>query len=406
MKNHWLPIVFSFALFACQHAGDEKKASFRLDTITSPADTVSGEPYLFTNSRKEVYLSWVQTKHDSAYLKFTKLDQGRWSIPQTVAKGNNWFINWADYPMVTSGSKQHMMAHFLEKSGSGTYAYDIKITHSTNGGASWSAPLTLHDDGKQAEHGFVTTLPYQNNYFVFWLDGRNTVLADTSSQHDHSGGHGAGAMTLRAALLDSIGTKIEEWLLDDRVCDCCQTTAAITENGPVVIYRDRSEREIRDMSIIRWEDTTWTQPKTIYADNWKIAGCPVNGPRVASLNKTLAVAWFSAPEGKAQVKLAFSEDEGISFHKPIRIGTDKAIGRVGVILINEQDAVVSWMEGNNINAVKVNQSGTKSPTVTIASSSEARASGFPQMTHRDNEIIFAWTDHEKKNIKTAVLTNF
>lgn len=402
MKYNFLFVIASLWLFACKPSQNEQKTDYSLSAITSPADTVSGEPYLFTDQHGKVHLSWVETKNDSSYLKYSRLEQTSWSTPKTVAKGNNWFVNWADYPMVTAGAGKSIMAHFLEKSGDGTYAYDIKITHSANHGESWSEPVTLHDDGKQAEHGFVTTLPYDNQYFVTWLDGRNTVTDETSNS-GHGHGHGSGAMTLRGAILDTAGNKIKEWQLDERVCDCCQTTAAITENGPVVIYRDRSEDEIRDMSIVRWVDSVWTAPLVVYPDNWKIAGCPVNGPRVAGLGNTLAVAWFSAPEGQAQVKLIFSEDAGASFGQPILVDSGNTIGRVDVILISEKEAVVSWMESSNIKAVKIGQSGTKSAPVTIASSSEARSSGFPQMTRSGDDIIFAWTDHEDKNIKTAIL---
>ena len=43
--------------------------------------------------------------------------------------------------------------------------------------------------------------------------------------------------------------------LDPKVCDCCQTAAAVTDDGPVVVYRNRSDQELRDISAIsppRW----------------------------------------------------------------------------------------------------------------------------------------------------------
>ncbi|GAA0894634.1 hypothetical protein GCM10009122_43150 [Fulvivirga kasyanovii] len=402
MRVFLLLAVLSLFAAACRQTSDDKVTDYKLTTLISPADTVSGEPYLYTSDQGDVYLSWVETSHDSALLKYSRLDQGQWSIPKTIAKGTDWFVNWADYPMISASSEQHLLAHFLKKSGTGTYSYDIKIAHSADNGASWSAPVTLHDDGKQAEHGFVSMLPHQGQYFIFWLDGRNMVSTDTTEQHGHSEGHGSGAMTLRAAIVDTTGTKVKEWQLDNRVCDCCQTTAALTKNGPVVIYRDRSDDEIRDMSIIRWADSTWTSPQVVYADNWKIAGCPVNGPRVASINNTLAVGWFSAPEGQGQVKLAFSYDGGNSFHEPIRVGGNEVIGRVDVVLLNEDQAVVSWMEGSSIKAVKVDKSGSQSAPIEVATSSEARSSGFPQMTKKGNDVIFAWTDHKEKTIKTAI----
>ena len=52
-------------------------------------------------------------------------------------------------------------------------------------------------------------------------------------------------MTLRAASINNNNQILEEYLLDARVCDCCQTDVAMTQDGPIVIYRDRSEDLVR-----------------------------------------------------------------------------------------------------------------------------------------------------------------
>ena len=221
---------------------------------------------------------------------------------------------------------------------------------------------------------------------------------------EHSGHEGHhGEMTLRGALLDKAGTKTKEWELDGRICDCCQTTIAITTNGPVVVYRDRSDEEIRDMSIVRLVNGEWTQPKTIFADAWKIAGCPVNGPRADAIGNNVAIAWFSMKDKHAEVKVIFSADGGATFQQPIRIDEGKAIGRVDLVLLDEQTAMVSWMEGATIKAMKVHKDGTKEQPVIVAESSDARSSGFPQMTKTGDQLIFAWTDSKAKTIKLAAL---
>ena len=210
-------------------------------------------------------------------------------------------------------------------------------------------------------------------------------------------------MSVRGAFIDKQGNKKDEWELDNRVCDCCQTSAAITTNGPVVVYRDRSENEIRDMSIVRFINGKWTAPKIIFPDEWKIAGCPVNGPRADAIGNHLAIAWFSKPDTIGQVNLIFSEDGGATFKTPIRIDEGKAIGRVDVVMLDEKTAMVSWMEGTVIKAVKVSTDGTKEPSIIIASSSDARSSGFPQMTRLGNKLFFAWTDDKERTIKMASL---
>ncbi len=378
---------------------EEKKPVIEL--LASPSKEKSGEPFLFTKADGTVYLSWVEKGEEMSLFKFSSLQNEQWSEPVTIASGNTWFVNWADYPMIAANGKQ-FVAHFLDKSGEGTYAYDVKLTTSDDGGNTWMEPLVLHDDKKQAEHGFVTLIPYGDNFFVTWLDGRNTVM-EGMEEKDHHGGH-HGAMSLRAAIIDNKGNKINEWELDNKTCDCCQTSAAITANGPVVVYRDRSNDEIRDVSIVRLIDGQWTDPQTIHYDNWKIAGCPVNGPRVVAQYNTLAVAWFSGATDTSQVNVIFSTDGGATFGKPVRVDEGSAIGRVDIVMLDDMSAMVSWMEGSTIKIARVYANSTKGPSTIIASSSESRSSGFPQMTKSGNQVIFAWTDDREKNIKVASIS--
>lgn len=390
--NRFLSLLSLVLLISCS----DKKAETSMTSLVVPSQTVSGEPYLFTANDGTVYLSWVEVKDGKNTFKYATLVSNSWSEPVTIAAGENWFVNWADYPMLAANG-QELIAHYLGKSGEGKFAYDVMTTYSHDAGKSWTAPKSIHDDGLEAEHGFVSLLPYDNNYLVTWLDGRNTVM---EGMEHHEGHHGQ--MSLRGAVVDVNGNKLQEWELDDRTCDCCQTTAAITSSGPVVIYRDRSSEEIRDMSITRFVNGAWTSPKPIYEDNWKITGCPVNGPRADAIGDNLAIAWFSMPKEKSEVKVIFSTDGGETFGSPIQIDNGKSIGRVDLLMLDEKTAMVSWMEGADIKAIKVKSDGTKGEVITIASTSESRSSGFPQMTKSGNQLIFAWTDDKEKLIKSAV----
>lgn len=388
-------VLLLIAVLSACKANEKQEAGVVISYMDSPGKISSGEPYLFTDSNNNIFLSWIEVSEGKNFLKFSKLENEKWSEPHLISSGENWFVNWADYPLIAANGKQ-LMAHYLGKSGAGTFAYDVMLTTSQDEGNTWSEPKPVHDDAKQAEHGFVSILPYGDNFLVAWLDGRNTVM---EGMENHEGHHGQ--MSIRAAIVDKNGMKSNEWELDNRTCDCCQTSTALTDNGPVVIYRDRSDEEIRDMSIVRFVNGQWTEPKTIYADNWKIAGCPVNGPRADAIGNNLASAWFSSPEGNASVNVIFSTDGGATFGEPVKIDEGKAIGRVDVVMLDTDNAMVSWMEGSEIKAVKVNRDGTKESSISIASSSNARSSGFPQMTKSGNKLIFAWTDDKEKIIKTA-----
>ncbi len=401
MKDKYIFTLICLLSVACIDKKSTEQSS-QLTFFNSPAGANSAEPFLFTDSKDQVYLSWIEKQDEISQLKYSKLEAGSWSEPALISSGNSWFVNWADYPMMAVHNG-NFIAHFLDKSGESTYAYDVKLVTSADG-KTWSNPFVLHDDKKQAEHGFVTILPYGDNFFVTWLDGRNTVMEGMQNM-DHSGHHaslpGQGAMSLRAAVVDPTGKKIDEWELDNKTCDCCQTTAAITANGPVVIYRDRSDEEIRDMSIVRLVNNEWTSPQPVHKDEWNIAGCPVNGPRISGKENNVAVAWFTVAGDTAQVNVAFSINGGETFEDPIRIDEGKTIGRVDIVLLDADKAVVSWMEGSSIKARIIYRNGEKDSPWEVANSSNARSSGFPQMTKGGEQLLFAWTDDKEKTIKVA-----
>lgn len=365
-------------------------------TFESPNAHIE-EPFLTVNSSGQVLLSWIEKSENLNQLKFAKWDGKTWSEEKLIASGEDWFVNWADYPQIASFVDGSLMAVFLQKSGSGTFAYDVMTTFSVDG-EDWSKPKVLHEDCTQTEHGFVSMKPWGENMLVSWLDGRNTAgLSHDHGDHDHKG-----QMTLRATVLDSQGNKIDEWQLDDRVCDCCQTGVAIANDNPVIVFRDRSETEIRDIGMVRWEDGKWTETEPVYMDLWEIAACPVNGPRIATKNNNLAIAWYTAKDGNPEVKLIFSENKGLDFKDPVKVDLGKTLGRIGLEFIGDENLLVSWMENNRIMARTANMDGKLGKPFEIASSSEKRSSGFPQLAYDGNHSWMTWTDDQTDLKKVKV----
>ena len=364
--------------------------------LPSPASANSGQPNLTVAKDGRVYLSWIdRLDAGRVALRFATKEANGWSAPLTIAEGTNWFVNWADFPSLVVLPDGSLAAHWLAKSGAGTYAYDVNIARSFDGGKTWSQPFKPHRDGTQTEHGFVSLLPAgQDSFTAIWLDGREMAGKSADHNANQNGDHGHGAMTLRAATIRRNNVLEQEALLDAKVCECCQTSAAMTALGPVVVYRDRSDKEMRDISIVRWRDSKWSAPKTVFADGWQINGCPVNGPAVAATGKTVAVAWFTGANNKSQVKLAFSNDAGETFGAPVVIDDGNPAGRVDVLLLPDGTAIVSWLEkldnGGEVRIRKVKPNVTREPSITIAPSGLARSSGFPQMVRTGNSLVFAW----------------
>lgn len=369
--------------------------------LPSPASASSGQPNLTVAANGRVYLSWIDRWDGGRVaLRFATKEAQGWSAPRTIAEGTNWFVNWADFPSLLALPDGSLAAHWLAKSGAGTYAYDVHIARSFDSGKTWGKSFTPHRDGTQTEHGFVSLLPAGKSAFTaIWLDGREMKGGD------HKNDHGHGAMTLRAATIGRNNAPTNEALLDAKVCECCQTSAAMTALGPVVVYRDRSEQEMRDISIVRRLNGKWSAPKPVFADGWQINGCPVNGPAVAAAGKRVAVAWFTGANNKSNVKLAFSNDAGETFGAPVVIDDGNPAGRVDVLLLPDGSAMVSWLEklanGGEVRIRKVKPDGSREAAITIAPAGTARSSGFPQMIRAGNSLVFAWVSNR---VLTAEMT--
>jgi hypothetical protein len=170
----------------------------------------------------------------------------------------------------------------------------------------------------------------------------------------------------------------------------------MTSRGPVVVYRDRSPDEVRDIAILRRVDGKWTQPALVHADDWHIEGCPVNGPSVVANGEQVAVAWFTGARDTARVNVAFSSDAGATFSAPVRVDDGNPAGRVDVEFDANGRALVTWLErvGDERAEVRlrsVSPDGASSDAIVVASSAAARSSGFPRMVRSGDELVFAWT---------------
>ncbi|MFQ5637531.1 MAG: sialidase family protein [bacterium] len=394
-------VIFS----RCRQSGSAARSSLVISEIESPAGAGSSAPNFFTDENEQLYLSWIEKSGEKqTSLKYADMQAHEWSKARTIAEGKRWFVNWADFPSLVALNNNRLAAHWLAKSGEGAYAYNVNIAQSADGGKTWSRPIVPHNDGTETEHGFVSMLPWlKDRLFVVWLDGRNFA------QQTHSNGHGSpkANMTLRFATLDAQGQVYDETVLDSRTCECCQTSAARTKDGAIVAYRDRSENEIRDISIVVWNDGKWSEPRTLYPDNWEIHGCPVNGPAVSANQENVAIAWFTAAQNKPKILVAFSEDSGQTFGQPVQLNEGETVGRVDVILLQDGSALVSWMastaQGGEIQVCRVQPQGAKDLMTTLAKINTGRASGFPQMARSGDKIFFAWTQvGHPTTIRTAV----
>jgi len=210
-------------------------------------------------------------------------------------------------------------------------------------------------------------------------------------------------MTIRYATIDAAGAIRSDVQLDNRTCECCTTGMTMSGGRPVIVYRDRSPEEVRDIAVVRQTATErspaasgWSKPRLVHADGWKIAGCPVNGPQVDARGKRVAVAWFTGATGHGRAYVSFSDDAAATFGAPIAIDDGTPLGRMDVAMLDAETAVVTWSEqtasGAELRARRVPRNGRPGPSVKVADSSAARAAGFARTAGLGEDVYVAWTE--------------
>lgn len=395
--SKFLTIPLFFIVSACENHEDVHRPVSK---------KIEHEPFLVTNgcsprlssaSGNDVLLTWVEESDMNAKFFCSHFDSEGISDSRLIAEGSDWFVNWADLPSISHFATNCMAASYLVKSDSATYAYDVHLKISNDLGKSWSPSFIPHDDSTKTEHGFVSLVPWKENLMVIWLDGRGYES-------------GKEEMSLRAALIDSTGQKLEEYIIDDRVCDCCPTDAINSGDEIIVVYRNRSSNEVRDIYTTRFNGEDWSTSEALYKDEWEINGCPVNGPAIDARDSVVCISWFSASQGVSKVHLISSSDKGETFGNPVTISDNNPVGRVDVSIDENYDAHVSWVEQNTdtqmIQIRTVKRNGRMSDPVVISPASEGRSSGIPKLANIAHGLFITWTmlGENETRIHAAELT--
>ena len=376
------------ALAAC----GKRDGDLALHDVAAPAASGSLAPRVAAAPDGALIASWLEPREAGHALRYARLGAGGWDAPRDAASGADWFVNWADTPGVFQ-SGELLVAHWLRMSGDSTYAYDVALATSADGGATWSAPTTPHHDGTQTEHGFVSHFLTADGFGLVWLDGRNT---SGGGHEGHDGHGGGGGMTLRSARFDARGAQLDEQVVDELTCDCCPTDIAATAAGPLMVYRDRTVEEVRDIFVARLGAAGWEAPRPVSVDRWHMPGCPVNGPAADAAGDRVAVAWFTAAGEKPKVQLAWSADGGASFGAPARLDDGAPVGRVELVMRGDH-ALVIWLEQAKDGAAALRArrawpDGTLGAPRTLATTAAARSSGFPRAVRAGDDVFLAWTE--------------
>lgn len=324
------------------------------------------------------YLSWLEPAGGKDWaLKFSRFDTARlrWGEAHTIAQGADWFINWADFPVLAVQKDRLTAVWFVNNpaKGQGHHGGTYRALHSvsTDGGATWSPPQPVTRESDSVE--FVALQPLRDGRLLAaWLDGRAQ----------------AGGSDRQALYARGLGAPGPDMLVDGSVCDCCQLSfVPTTDGGALLAYRGRTKEEIRDMQLARFDGQAWSRPATLNSDGWKIAACPVNGPQLAECGDLIGAVWFTSPDNQPRVLARVSDNAGETFGPVVRVDLGRPQGRVDSVMLADGTLVLVWLEMTGKESGKqggiylrtLSLEGKLSEPQMVAPSSTSRLSGFPRM---------------------------
>lgn len=384
-----LALLALTAVVACAHGRST-------DPPTAPG---SASPHL-TSFDGRIVLSWVEP--DAAglpTLRFAFREKNSWGVPMTASNDRLLAVDTADVPSVVPLLGDGLAAHWTARREGVPPARDVRVSVSMDRGSTWSKPVQPHRDTTETEHGMASLLPANTAgaFGICWLDGRAGALSE----------YGDGGTSLYWADWSGDGFG-PETLLDDRVCDCCKTSAARGPEGRMVAYRDRADDERRDVSIVSENGTAWTSPRPVHVDGWTINACPTNGPSIATRGDRAVIGWFTAAAASPSVWAALSRDGGRTFDAPVRVDGGVPVGRVETAILPDGSAAVVWLERTRdaaeVRARRIGPDGTLAGPVVVATTSPARTSGYPSIAAATGEdVLVAWTETGTKSRVRATL---
>lgn len=369
------------------------------EMVDNPAVTGSLGPHLALAANGDVLMSWLASNSKEVAVKLARFSAAGWSEPVIIIRDDDLLRNWADFPGVVQIDDTQLVAHWLREHPESQYAYQTFVAVSRDQGQTWSEGQRLHKDVSATEHGFVSAFPAGDGFGVVWLDGRAYASSSASDP----------AAALRYAIFNARGQRVSSIILDRRVCDCCQTDIANADGRSYLVYRDRTETEARDIAFDIYRNGQWRGARKVTPDNWELDACPVNGAAIDANGRAVAYSWFTGAGNKARIRLIRSLDRGETFAETVIGSSERPLGRVDIVVLDDARIVLSWLErvseGAELRVQMFDLHGRTGGYKVVANTSASTRSGFPQMVRQGRNLVFAWTEaqSERTRVRTAQL---
>ncbi len=265
------------------------------------------------------------------------------------------------------------------------YTADIRFSYSKDYGKTFSAPITVNDDGLLTGHSFnEMLLDKQGNISIVWLDGR---LKKSKSK-------GQGSAIYMAKLnVDKEPVLSANKMVINGTCVCCRLALAHNNKGNLaILWRHIYGDNIREFALTTLNEQT--TPYQVSYDHWQINGCPHQGGALAiDRSNRYHLTWYNQGDKGKGVFYAFSDDAGKSLSTPIAIGEQAA--QAGHPHLSEHNGIIDivWTQFTGVKHQlwqqrSIDNGKTFSKAKVIASANNG--ADRPFIIHYQNKSYVSW----------------
>ncbi|MEI8304608.1 MAG: sialidase family protein [Burkholderiales bacterium] len=215
------------------------------------------------------------------------------------------------------------------------YTGEVRLIESTDGGRSWSRPITVHRDRQPIAHRFESiAFDAQGNLHVWWIDKR-----------DHLAAGRPGASVYRAVRLRGGAAFGPDEAVAADSCECCRIALLPEgEDGMAALWRHVFPGSERDHAFLRTRahgpQAVPATPVRASLDRWRLQACPHHGPGLApAQGGGYHAVWFGEREGVQSAWLGRLDAQGAPLGSPIAL-PDAAAEHADVASLGPHVAVV------------------------------------------------------------------
>jgi hypothetical protein len=284
------------------------------------------------------------------------------------------------------------------------YTGFVRMLRSADGGQTFSAPFTVHQDRQEITHRFESILfDAQGNLHTLWIDKRDMPAKGAGPKY-------IGAAVYGNVSKDGGATFGPDYKLADHSCECCRIAMSNTSDGKVAaVWRHVFGEQTRDhafamlpgaSSVASTSAQVQTKsPIRSTFDDWQINACPHHGPGLAAntLQTGFHMVWFSIRKQDGQdvpgVRYARLNANGEPLLSSVKALPD-ARAEHSDVLAHKQRVVVVWRSSEgSTSTLKAWVSDNEGQSFSVKVLGQTQGpNDHPRLVQRAEKMLVVWRD--------------